>query len=123
MIHRSARACHAWVVSTGLSALHVAARHCPRTNGGPNGAPFHTLVVHTPTRVIQQAGHHPISIAAVFVRQFDDVVDQLFFISPTLWNLSLRGPVLAKRAAGAALGDAGGLPYVINAATTTRRAQ
>ncbi len=60
------------------------------------------LVVHMPARVVQQAGHHPISVAPVLIGQLDDVIGQTLLIGPALWHFALRGPVLAERAASAA---------------------
>jgi len=76
-------------------------------------------VVHMPARVIQQAGYHPISVASVLVGQFDDVVGKTLFIGPTLRHLALRGPVLTKCAAGAALGYAKFLPHMVDALPAT----
>jgi hypothetical protein len=81
------------------------------------------LVVHMPARVVQQAGDHPIAIAPVLVGQLDDVVGQTLFIGPALRNLALRGSVLTKCAAGAALGYAKFLPHMVDALAATRRAQ
>jgi hypothetical protein len=47
--------------------------------------------------------------------QLDDIVGQPFFIGSTLRSLALRGPVLTKRAAGAALGYAKFLPHMVDA--------
>ena len=58
------------------------------------------LVVDAPTCVVQQAGHHPIAVAPVFVGQFDDVVAQTLLIYTALRNLALRGSMLTERAAG-----------------------
>ena len=49
----------------------------------------------------------------------DDVVGQPFFIGPALWSLALRGPVLTKCAAGAALGYAKLLPHMVDAFAAT----
>ena len=80
------------------------------------------LVVHMPARVVQQAGHHTISVASVLIGQFDDIVGQTLLVSPALRSLALRGPVLTKRAAGATLGHAQFLPHMVDALATTRRA-
>ena len=50
------------------------------------------------------------------VGQLDDIVGQPFFIGSTLRSLALRGPVLTKCAASAALGYAKFLPHMIDAA-------
>jgi hypothetical protein len=64
---------------------------------------FDPFVVHTPARIGQKAGDHPISIAAIFVCQLNDVVGQPFFISAAVRHLTLRGSMLTQSAAGAAL--------------------
>ena len=56
-------------------------------------------------------------------RQLDDVVGQTFLVGSTLRNLALCGAMLAQGAAGAALGYAERLPYVVDAFAATRRAQ
>ena len=72
-----------------------------------------------PARDVQQTRHHAISIAAVLVGQLDDIVGQPFFIGSTLRSLALRGPVLTKCTAGAALGYAKFLPYMVDACAAT----
>jgi len=81
------------------------------------------FVVHMPTRVVQQAGHHPISVAPILIGQFDDVVGQAFFIGPALGHFALRGSVLPERAAGAAFRYAKLPPHMVDAFAATRRAQ
>ena len=54
------------------------------------------LVVHVPASVVQQTRHHAITIAAIFVGQFYDIIGQPLFISPALRNLSLCRTVLPK---------------------------
>lgn len=64
---------------------------------------FDALVVHVPACVVQQPGHHAISVAPVPIGQLDDVVGQTLLIGPALRHLALRGPVLPERATGPAL--------------------
>ena len=73
------------------------------------------LVVHTPACVVQQTRHHAISIAAIFVGQLDDIVGKTLFVGAALRDLALRGSVLAKCTAGAALGYAKLLAHVVDA--------
>ena len=82
---------------------------------------LHPFVVHTPARVVQQAGDHPISIAPVLVGQLDDIVGQTLLIGPAMRHLALRGSVLTQGAAGAALGNAKLPPHIVDALATTRR--
>ena len=81
------------------------------------------LVVHVPARVVQQTRHHALTIAAIFVGQFYDIIGQPLFISPALRNLSLCRTVLPQGAAGTTLRHVQLLPYMINALATTQRAQ
>ena len=81
------------------------------------------LVVHTPACVVQQTRHHAISIAAIFVGQLDDIVGKTLFVGAALRDLALRGSVLAKCTAGAALGYAKLLAHVVDAFAAARRAQ
>ena len=69
---------------------------------------------HVPACVVQQASDHPISVAPVLIGQLDDVVGQPLFIGTASRCLALRGSMLAKRAAGAALGHAQFLPHMVN---------
>ena len=36
--------------------------------------PFHTLVVNMPARVVEQTGHHPITVATVCTGQLNNIV-------------------------------------------------
>ena len=72
--------------------------------------------------VVQQACYLAIATAPVRIGQFDDVVRETIFIGATLWCFPLRGSVLTKCAAGAALGYAKRLPHMINALPATCRA-
>jgi hypothetical protein len=56
------------------------------------------------------------------IGQLDDIVGQTLFIGSALRHLALRGSVLAKRAAGAALRYAKLLPHMVDAFAATRRA-
>ena len=87
------------------------------------GSPLNPLVVHVPASVVQQTRHHAITIAAIFVGQFYDIIGQPLFISPALQNLSLGRTVLPQGAAGTTLRHVQLLPYMIDALATTRRAQ
>ena len=80
-------------------------------------------MVHMPAGVIQQPGDHPIAIAPVGARQLDDVVRQPFFVRCAAWSLALCRPMLPECAASPALGYAKGLPHMIDALATARRAQ
>ena len=66
---------------------------------------------------------HAITIAAIFVGQFYDIVSQPLFISTALRNLSLCRTVLPQGAAGTTLRHIQLLPYMIDALATTRKAQ
>lgn len=81
--------------------------------------PFHTLRVHMPASVVQQACYHAIAIAPALIGQLDDVFRQTIFIGATLWHFPLGGSVLTKCAAGPALGDAKLLAHMINALPAT----
>ena len=76
-----------------------------------------------PARVVQQAGHHSISVAPVLIGQLDDVIGETLLIDPALRHFTLRGPVLPKCAAGAALRYAQLPPYMVDAFAAPRRAQ
>lgn len=80
-------------------------------------------MVHVPASVVQQTRYQAITIAAIFVDQFYDIVGQPLFISSALLNLSLCGKVLPQGAAGAKLTYVQILPYMIGAVEKTRRAQ
>lgn len=80
-------------------------------------------MVHMPAGVIQQPGDHPIAIAPVGARQLDDVVRQPFFVRCAAWSLALCRPMLPECAASPALGYAKGVPHMIDALATARRAQ
>lgn len=81
------------------------------------------LVVHMPTRLIEQRRNRPIAIAAILLGQLDDISRQAILVSSTTGSLPLRRPVLAECAAGSAFGYAKGLTYVVDASATARRAQ
>jgi len=81
------------------------------------------LVVHMPTSVVQQTRHHAITIVALFVGQFNDIIAQPLFFSTALRNLSLCCTVLPHGAAGTTLRYVQLLPYMIDALATKRRAQ
>jgi hypothetical protein len=72
-----------------------------------------------PACVVQQAGDHAISIAPVLIGQLDDIVGQTLFVGPALGRLALRGSVLPKCAAGAALRYAKFLPHMVDALAAT----
>jgi len=74
--------------------------------------PLNPFVVHTPARIVQQPGDHPISVTSILVSQFDDIIDQLLFIGMASRCLALRRSMLTKCAAGAALGHAQFLPHM-----------
>lgn len=84
--------------------------------------PLHALVVHTPARSVEQTRHHTITITAILVRQLYDIVGQTLLISTALRNFALRGAMMTKCAAGAALGYAQLLPHMIDAFAARRRA-
>ena len=75
-------------------------------------------MVHMPAGVIQQPGDHPIAIAPVGARQLDDVVRQPFFVRCAARSLALCRPMLPECAASPALGNANGLPHIIDALAT-----
>ena len=79
------------------------------------GFPLDPLVVHVPASVVQQTRHHAIPIAPVLVGQLDDIVGKTLFVGTALRDLALRGSVLAKCTAGAALGYAKLLAHVVDA--------
>ena len=81
------------------------------------------LVVHMPASVVQQTRHHAITIAVIYVGQFNDIIAQPLFFSTALRNLSLCRTVLPQGAAGAALGYAKLLPHMVDAFAAARRAQ
>ena len=85
--------------------------------------PLNPLVVHLPARLVQHAGDHAIAVATIVAGQLDHVLGQAFLVRATLRDLALGRAVLAKSAAGPAFGDAVNLPHVVDAPTTTRRAQ
>ena len=59
----------------------------------------------------------------VLIGQFNDAVGQMLLVSPPLRHLALRGSMLPKRTAGAALRHAQLLPHMVDALAATRRAQ
>ena len=81
------------------------------------------LMVHTSTRVVQQTGYHAISIAAVLISQFDDIISQALLIGPAFRHLVLCGSMLSKRVTGSTFRHAKLLPHVVDAFPATRRAQ
>src|SRR5690606_32727815 len=84
--------------------------------------PFHAFMIYMPTGVVQQSGDHPIAISPVGASERDDVFRQPFFVRGAARNLALRRAVLPEDAAGAALGYAEGLPHLVIALATARRA-
>lgn len=62
-------------------------------------------------------------VAPGLVGQFDDDVGQALFVSTVLRRFPLRGSVLTQGAAGTTLRHAKFQPHMIDALTTTRRAQ
>jgi len=83
---------------------------------------FDTFVVYAPARLTQQGRDPAVAVTTVLPSQLDDISGEPSFIGTALRNLPLGRAVLAKRATGAALTHAKGLPHAINAKTTTRRA-
>ena len=81
--------------------------------------PLHALVVHTPARIVEQTRDHTIAITAILVGQFYDIIGQPLFISTALRNFALRGAMLTKCAAGAALRHAQLLPHMLDAFAAT----
>ena len=61
-------------------------------------------------------------IASVLIGQLNDIVGQPLFVGMASRDLSLRGSVLTKCAAGAALGYAKLLSHMVDALPTTGRA-
>ena len=85
--------------------------------------PLDPLVVYVPARVAQQTGDYPISVSPVLAGEFDNVFGQLLLVGRAAWNLALRGAMLPENAAGPALRYANGLPHLVNAPASARRAQ
>ena len=81
------------------------------------------LVVHMSASVVQQTRHHAITIAGIYVGQFNDIIGQPLFFSTALRNISLYRTVLPQGAAGTTLRHVQLLPYMIDALATTRRAK
>ena len=81
------------------------------------------LVVHMPTRLIEQRRNRPIAIAAILLCQLDDISRQAILISLTMGSLPLRRSILTECAAGSPFGYAKGLTDVVDASATARRAQ
>lgn len=67
---------------------------------------LHPLGVHRPARVTQEGGDPPVAVAAIGLRQFDDVGGQRRLIVTGAGRLALRGAMLAKGLAGSTLGHA-----------------
>ena len=80
------------------------------------------FMVHLPARIVQQPGDHPITVAAILARQFDDVFGELCFIGPASGNLALGGTVLSKHATGPTFGNAKLIAHLANALAASRRA-
>ncbi len=80
------------------------------------------LVVHMPTRLIEQRRNRPIAIAAILLCQLDDISRQAILVSLTTGSLPLRRSILTECAAGSPFGYAKGLTYVVDASATARRA-
>lgn len=78
------------------------------------------LVVHMPSRVVQQTGDHPLSAASILVGLLDDVIGQPLFMGAALRHLALRGSMLTKYATGATFRHAKLPPYMINAFPAAR---
>ena len=85
--------------------------------------PFHPLRIHMPAGVVQQAGDPAVAVAPMVLRQRDDVLGEEILVRTAARNPTLGGAMPARRAAGAALGHAGGLPHAVDASTATRRAR
>ena len=73
------------------------------------------LVVHMPTRIVQQSGDHPIAVATILARQFDDIFGELCFIGAASGNLALGGAMLPKHATGPTFGDSKLVAHMVNA--------
>ena len=85
--------------------------------------PLDPLVVHKPASVAQQSRYLSIAIAAVLSGKLDDVGRQPLLVIAALRHLALCRAVLAERRTGATLGDAKGTTNMLDAGTSTRRAQ
>ena len=72
------------------------------------------FMIHMPTRIVQQSGDHPITVAAILARQFDDVFGELYFIGPASGNLALGGTVLSKDATGPTFGNTKLVTHMVN---------
>ena len=83
---------------------------------------FDAFVVYAPARLTQQGRDPAVAVTTVLPSQLDDISGEPSFIGTALRNLPLGRAVLAKRATGAALTHAKGLPHAINTQATTRRA-
>ena len=81
------------------------------------------LVVHMPTRLIEQRCNRPIAIATILLGQLNDISRQAILVSLTTGSLPLRRPILAECAARSTFGYAKGLTDVVDASATARRAQ
>jgi hypothetical protein len=85
--------------------------------------PFDALGVHDPPSIAQQGRDPPIAIAALLLRQRDDVGHEQVVIVFAPWRLALRRAMLSERRANAALGH-GQLPlHMLDADAPTRGAQ
>lgn len=85
--------------------------------------PLHPLVIDQPARVTQQGCDLAVAVTAILSGKLDDVGRQPLLVVAALRRPALRRAMLAERRTGATLGDAKLNANMLDAGTTTRRAQ
>ena len=89
----------------------------------PPPQPFDARVVDQPASLTKQGRDTAIIVPAILTSQFDHVGTEAVFVRTALRDTTLRRPVLTEHATGPSFRHAKPFANVIDAVTTTERAQ